>query len=329
MPELRLGRNKFDIGFRGFSKDQMPTISERQQLIQNILLNAEHAMDVSMNPYPTEDLDDGMDSLPEFLSQSSLSDSETSSLSSFSSSSSSSSATSSSSSSGVGPDSESVQADTDEEYSVAMTETADLLQVIMETRVLNPHEVPKCSQLHLVLVDFKRDDPRRFRQNLRVSPTTFDSLLEMVEGHAVFTNNSYVSQTPVDEQLGITLFRLGHNGNASSVDAVAQWAGVSAGTVVNCTRRVMIAFLALHDVAICWPSEEEKEEAKEWVESVSCHAWRDGFCMVDGTLVPLFEKPGHHGEAYFDRKSNYSLNIQVIEYSFCYVTYHLLMFYDS
>lgn len=33
--------------------------------------------------------------------------------------------------------------------------------------------------------------------------------------------------------------------------------------------------------------------------------------MVDGTLIPLFEKPGHHGEAYFDRKSNYSLNVQV------------------
>jgi hypothetical protein len=33
--------------------------------------------------------------------------------------------------------------------------------------------------------------------------------------------------------------------------------------------------------------------------------------MVDGTLIPLFEKPGHHGEVYFDRKSNYSLNVQV------------------
>ena len=73
----------------------------------------------------------------------------------------------------------------------------------------------------------------------------------------------------------------------------------------------MIAFLALHDSAIHWPSEEEKEEAKEWVESVSCHAWRDGFCMANGTPTNLFQKPGYHGEAYFDRKSNYSLNVQV------------------
>ena len=32
---------------------------------------------------------------------------------------------------------------------------------------------------------------------------------------------------------------------------------------------------------------------------------------MDGTLVPLADKPGYHGEAYFDRKSNYSLNVQV------------------
>jgi hypothetical protein len=74
----------------------------------------------------------------------------------------------------------------------------------------------------------------------------------------------------------------------------------------------MVAFLALHDVAVHWPTDEDKERAKEWVESVSCAEWCDGFCMVDGTLVPLSQKPGHHGEAYFDRKSNYSLNVQVM-----------------
>jgi hypothetical protein len=85
---------------------------------------------------------------------------------------------------------------------------------------------------------------------------------------------------------------------------------VSAGLVVKSTKRVIIAVLALHDEVICWPTEAEKDDAKAWVEAVSCQDWAGGFCMVDGTLVPLFEKPGHHGEVYFDRKSNYSLNIQ-------------------
>src|SRR6202522_840850 len=134
---------------------------------------------------------------------------------------------------------------------------------------------------------------------------------KMIETDPVFSNASNVSQTPIIKQMAIAMFRFGHNGNAASVEAVAQWAGVSAGTVVNCTRRVMIAFLVLHDSTIRWPSEDEKENSKQWVEAVSCYAWRDGYCMVDGTPIVLFQKPGFHGEAYFDRKSNYSLNLQV------------------
>ncbi|KAJ7762135.1 hypothetical protein B0H16DRAFT_1311875 [Mycena metata] len=192
-----------------------------------------------------------------------------------------------------------------------MSADGELLQVILETRVLNPNTVAKVSQLHLVLVEFKEHDPKRFRRNLRVSPETFDELILRIETHPIFSNNSRNPQTPAYIQLAIVLFRFGHDGNAASVDSIAQWAGVSAGFVVKCTQRIIVAFLSLHDSVIRWPTESEKEEAKAWVEFVSCQEWRGGFCMVDGTLVPLFEKPGHHGEVYFDRKSNYSLNVQV------------------
>ena len=124
------------------------------------------------------------------------------------------------------------------------------MQVFTETRVLNPHIVAKCSQLGLILIDFKSHDPKRFQHNLRVSASTFDSLLEMIKTHPIFLNDANILQSPVNKQLAVVMFWFGHNGNAASVEAVAQWAGVSAGTVVNCTRRVMIAFLALHDSAI-------------------------------------------------------------------------------
>nr|GAT50916.1 predicted protein [Mycena chlorophos] len=190
----------------------------------------------------------------------------------------------------------------------ALREHVDFLAT---TRVLYPHTVAKRSQLHLVLTLFKNDDPERFRRNVRVLPETFDGLLEKIADHIVFDGGSN-PQLPVDQQLAITLFRLGHFGNSASVESVAQWAGTAAGTVVNATRRVMIAFLAIHDDAIRWPDARAKEEAKQWVEDHSCAAWRDGWLMVDGTLVPLSDKPGYHGEAYFDRKSNYSLNVQLI-----------------
>lgn len=186
-----------------------------------------------------------------------------------------------------------------------------MLQVVSSMRGINPHTVAKSSQLHLVLVEFKANDPKRFRRNLRVSPETFDNLVLRIKDHPIFLNNSCHPQTPTYIQLAIALFRFGHHGNAASVESIAQWAGVSAGLVMKCTRRVVVAFLSMHDSIIRWPTEDEKDEAKAWVESVSGEDWAGGFCMVDGTLIPLFEKPGHHGEVYFDRKSNYSLNVQV------------------
>ena len=66
-----------------------------------------------------------------------------------------------------------------------------------------------------------------------------------------------------------------------------------------------------HCVVMCWLTDEEIEAAKSWVEENSCSAWCEGWLMVDGTLVPMFQQPHHFGNAYFDRKSNYSENVQV------------------
>jgi hypothetical protein len=63
-------------------------------------------------------------------------------------------------------------------------------------------------------------------------------------------------------------------------------------------------------VAVKWPTDEEREKAKQWVEEASGPEWRDGWLMVDGTLVPLFQRPGFYGNTWYDRKSNYSMNVQ-------------------
>ncbi|KAF7328200.1 DDE Tnp4 domain-containing protein [Mycena venus] len=289
----------------------MPTTSDRQLLLQNVLLVAESDMDQYMDEERLNEDDDEMD-----LDRRSIDSGEDSSATSDTSSTSSASSTSSSSSSDSSRSDDSMPAwadeisddDEDEVYAARLSAEGALLNAILATRVLNPHTVPKVSQLHLVLVEFKENDPKRFRRNLRVLPETFDELVTRIEDHPVFFNNSRHPQTPVYIQLAIALYRFGHHGNAASVESIAQWAGISVGLVVKCTHRIIIAFYEV----IRWPTEAEKEEAKDWVEAVSCRDWRGGFCMVDGTLVPLFEKPGHYGEAYFDRKSNYSLNVQLI-----------------
>ena len=208
----------------------------------------------------------------------------------------------------TGSDSETEE---DRLYFERQTAIQDRIHYLENTRVLQPNNVKKVSQLYLVLESYKENDPQRFRRNLRVLPNTFDALLAHIGWHPIFGADR---QMPVEHQLTIALFRFGHFGNAASVESVAQWAGCSAGMVVNATRRVIEAFLTFHDDIIHWPSSEEKEAAKAWVEAASCAAWRDGWLFVDGTLVPLADKPGHHGEAYFDRKSNYSLNVQVCLY---------------
>lgn len=201
----------------------------------------------------------------------------------------------------------------EEDYMRAMRLVEDMLFEVLAHRVLlHGAPVAKNSQLPLVLNEFYSDDYIRFRRNMRCSPTTFDALVTCVADDPVFHNESHHPQMSVREQFAIAMYRFGHDGNAASVEDIAQWAGVSVGMVLNATRRVMVALLGLHDSAIHWPDDEEKEEAKEWVEETVCAEWRDGHSMVDGTLVPLFEKPGFYGEAYYSRKACYALNVQII-----------------
>lgn len=169
------------------------------------------------------------------------------------------------------------------------------------------------SSLRLLLSDWKVSRPEIFRSYLRITPACFDDLITAIKDDAVFHNDSNNSQMPVEEQLAIVLFQFGHYGNAASTMKVALWAGVGFGTVPLVTGRVMKALCSdrFRRSAVRWSSAEAKATAKAWVEENSCPAWRDGWCMVDGTLVPLFMRPAFFGNNWFNRKSNYSLNVQV------------------
>jgi hypothetical protein len=168
-------------------------------------------------------------------------------------------------------------------------------------------------QLQLLLHDYKFNQPDLFRSHLHITPDHFDKLHDAICNDAIFSNNSQNPQLPVDQQLAITLFRFGHYGNAASVLKVALWAGVGYGTVEHVTKWVMVAVLRgpFRDSVCAWPDADAKKRAKEWVAEQSCPAWGDGWLMVDGTLVPLYSRPGFFGNAWFDQKSNYSMNVQV------------------
>jgi hypothetical protein len=169
------------------------------------------------------------------------------------------------------------------------------------------------AQMPHTLDVLKAERPDLFREILRVTPYTFDKLHEKIKNDPIFFNNSNNPQIPVEEQLAITLYRFGHDGNAASQASVGRWAGAGKGSPALHTKRVMTALLrhSFMSEAVCLPTTEEKSKAKDWVEAHSCRAWRHGWIFVDGTLIPLFDRPHWYGESYFDRKCNYSLNVQV------------------
>jgi hypothetical protein len=68
----------------------------------------------------------------------------------------------------------------------------------------------------------------------------------------------------------IFLFQASYYGNAVGPDAIMQWAGVSPGTVDNCTKCVMIGLLLLHNKYIHLSTAKEKQSAKEWVAQQVC-----------------------------------------------------------
>ena len=187
----------------------------------------------------------------------------------------------------------------------------ELLEKISTTRVLNPGPpVPKSPQLHL-LDHWRIHNPERFRRKLRVEPQTFDSLVSRIEDHPIFHNNSNNSQLPVYIQLYIFLFHAGHYGNASSPEDTAQWAGVSVGGVEKCTDRVIVALLLCHDEAVHFPTVAEKENSKSYVSNAVCPEWSGGFLLADGSKFPFYQRPGLHGDAWFDKDGMYSIDCQV------------------
>jgi hypothetical protein len=196
-------------------------------------------------------------------------------------------------------------------YANTQAELDRLREDILTSRVLrDTPKVKKAPQIFL-LNHWHEGNLDQYRHKVCVDPSTFDGLVEKICEHPIFHNNSNMPQAPVSTQLAIFLYCTGHYSNAASPEAIGHWAGVSPGTIANCTNRVMLTLLSLHDEVVHLPTLEEKESAKAWVAEQVCPEWHNGHLMVDGTKFPLFQRPGLHGDTWFDKNKDYSLDCQV------------------
>ena len=189
-----------------------------------------------------------------------------------------------------------------------------LLSILLTRYPNGRPRVPKLGNMGLVW-DFVENpgNHHRFINMMRVTPIVFQTILTLIEEHPVFTNNSNNAQTPVEQQLAVTLFRMGRYGNGASVEDIARQGGCSEGSVENYTERCFEAIESLHDLFVRRLTSEEKEVEKKWIdEHLGFRGkWREGWVMYDGTIVVLYKKPGLNGDAYYTRKGNYGLNAQV------------------
>ena len=190
-----------------------------------------------------------------------------------------------------------------------------MFRKIQNTRYLNPRtHIPKDGSLHLAWEYAQNPDHHHlFVQMLRVSPLVFAVILHLIKDHLIFHNNSNVPQSPVDFQLAVTLYRMGRFGNAASLLDLAREAGCSTGSVEEFTERCFTAIESLHHIFVRKLTPEEKEREQAWLDHHMGfrETWRDGWVMYDGTIVVLYARPGLDGDAYYTRKSNYGLNLQV------------------
>ena len=142
-----------------------------------------------------------------------------------------------------------------------------LLSILLTCYPNGQPTVPKLGNMGLAW-DFAENpgNHHRFVNMLHVTPLVFQTILTLIEEHPVFANNSNNAQTPVEQQLAVTLFRMGRYGNGASLEDIARQGGCSEGSVENYTDRCFEAIESLHDLFVRRLTSAEKEVKKKWMD---------------------------------------------------------------
>ncbi|PLW48657.1 hypothetical protein PCASD_03429 [Puccinia coronata f. sp. avenae] len=196
-------------------------------------------------------------------------------------------------------------------YNTLFSKTAeytDILQHVLSQRYLHPRRSPKSRGEFDIEKLFNMSDSE-FRQAARTSKEGFMHVLDKIVGHEVFHRGGRRPQLPIPHQLALTLERLGSNGNGASIGRFSRNLTVGRGTVVKVLRWVVEALISLGQTYVQWPNKDRCTEISDVMR-------KEGFpgCVgfVDGTTIPMFQRPGFDGEVFFDRKKRYSLNAQIV-----------------
>jgi hypothetical protein len=185
---------------------------------------------------------------------------------------------------------------------------SDLLHLVLSNRYLHDRSPPIPRQdFELGQLFNMRDED--FKQAVRTTKSGFTWLLRQIAFNPIFHSGSFRPQLPVPHQLALTLERLGSNGNGASVGRISRNLSVGRGTVIKASRRVIRAINDLGSTYLLWP---DKDRRKEISDVMKAEGFEGCIGFVDGTTIPLYQRPSIDGEVFFDRKKRYSINCQII-----------------
>ena len=164
---------------------------------------------------------------------------------------------------------------------------------------------------------------REFRFNFRVTRECFWQLVELLKDHPIFQKSSDSrgpQQKPPSHQLLVLLKYYGCEGNAGSSIALGTFFGVGSGVIDYCKENALQALLALESRTVMWPNEEERRAIANRIKAQ--YFFPNCVGIIDGTLLPLAQRPLLHGENYLSRKRFYAIVMLVVCDDQCRMLYY-------
>jgi len=151
---------------------------------------------------------------------------------------------------------------------------------------------------------------RDFKALFRVTRAEFKMIVSRVRGHSAFRRREGQKKKmrPVEYQVLTFLHYLGTKG--CTYVGLSSYLRIGVGTVKMYVERVSKALRSYAGAAISWPNAEERILLRDYYGRH--YHWPLLVGAVDGSCIPLFCRPSLQGGDYHDRKSNYSVNIQIV-----------------
>ena len=125
---------------------------------------------------------------------------------------------------------------------------------------------------------------------------------------------------PVAHQLLVLLKCYGTEGNQASSMSLGNFFGVGTGTVNSHRDNALRGLLTLEGKTYMWPDEKERETIAKRIQVE--YKFPNCVGLIDGTLLPLAEKPLLFGENYHSRKNFYALVMLVVCDDLCRILYY-------